>query len=90
VGGILVDSTPGEPNDELSTKMALSYEADGYTPDRVSHLADVVERGDVLTIILFGTIRGKSHSKYPDKDPYQLIVKNMMTTMKLMEDEGEK
>jgi hypothetical protein len=87
VGGIIVDSAPEDPSDDLSTKMALAYEADTYTRDILSPLADIVDRGEVLTIILVGITQGKSHPKYWDKNPYDLIVKNMMTTMSLMEDE---
>jgi hypothetical protein len=64
VGGIIVDSAPEDPSDDLSTKMALAYEADTYTRDILSPLADIVDRGEVLTIILVGITQGKSHPKY--------------------------
>jgi hypothetical protein len=65
----------------------LAYEADVYTPDGLSHSVDLVSRDDLPTMILVGISHGKKNTKYPNESPLSLTVKNMITTMKLMEDE---
>jgi hypothetical protein len=87
VGGIIVDSAPDAPSDELASRMMLAYEADVYVRETFSPAIDAVEWDDVPTMILVGVTRGKKNAKYPDEDPILLTVKNMVTTMKLMEDE---
>jgi hypothetical protein len=88
IGGIVVGGSPSDPSDELASKMMTAYEADLYVTDSLRGVVDRIEEDEVTTLALFGIIRGKTHPKYSDLDPYALVVKNMMTTIRLLEDDG--
>ncbi|GAB0174639.1 MAG: hypothetical protein HHAS10_05180 [Candidatus Altimarinota bacterium] len=89
LGGILVSQAPENPPLELHEKMMLAYEADIYTESNVFPALEVLSSDEVPTMILAGITRGKTHAKYPSIDPIDFTIKNLMTTLELLEDSDE-
>jgi hypothetical protein len=85
VGGIVVERTPNDP--ELNTDLMMTYEADVYIEDSLD-AAYTVTSGDLVpALILCGIIEGKT-SKNDSGTPEQMAIRNMLTTIRLTEDEG--
>jgi len=85
VGGIVVDKTPNDP--ELNTDLMMTYEADVYIEDSLD-AAYTVTSGDLVpALIICGIMEGKA-SKNDSGTPEQMTIRNMLTTIRLTEDEG--
>ncbi len=87
LGGIVVDDAPKDPSEDLTPKMMLAYEGDIYVEDGLSQAIEIVEKEEIPTVILCGIIKWKDHTKHKNVDPYELAVRNILTTCKLIEDE---
>lgn len=87
VGGIVVDQAPEVPSDELSGKMMLAYEGDVYAREILAWSVDAVIREENPTLILVGIAHGKKNSRYPDTAGDVLTARNILTTIRLMEEE---
>ena len=84
VGGIVVEKTPNNP--ELNTDLMMTYEADVYIEDSLD-AAYTVTSGDLVpALIICGIIEGKA-SKNESGTPEQMTIRNMLTTIRLTEDE---
>jgi hypothetical protein len=84
LGGIVVEKTPNDP--ELNTDLMRTYEADIYIEDSLD-AAYTVTSGDLVpALILCGIIEGKV-SKSDSGTPEQMTIRNMLTTIRLTEDE---
>ena len=85
VGGIVVEKTPNDP--EINTDLMMTYEADIY----IEHSLDAaytVTSGDLVpALIICGIVEGKA-SKNESGTPEQMAIRNMLTTIRLTEDEG--
>ncbi len=85
VGGIVVERTPNDP--EINTDLMMAYEADIY----IEHSLDaayIVTSGDLVpALIICGIVEGKA-SKNESGTPEQMAIRNMLTTIRLTEDEG--
>lgn len=87
VGGIVVDMAPEAPSDDLAGKMMLAYEADVYVREILAWSVDAVIREENPTLILVGIAHGKKNSRYPDTAGDVLTARNILTTIRLMEEE---
>lgn len=87
VGGIVVDSAPASPSDDLMGKMMLAYEWDVYIEPSLVSAYDAVIEEQTPSVILVGIMQGKAHQKYADATPLDLAAKNIVTTIRLMEEE---
>ena len=67
----------------------LAYEGDVYVPSDVFPALDALTSDEIPTMILAGIISGKKHSKYGEIDGETLALKNIMTTISLLEDEAD-
>ncbi len=85
VGGIVVERTPNDP--AINTGLMMTYEADIY----IEHSLDAaytVTSGDLVpALIICGIVEGKA-SKNESGTPEQMAIRNMLTTIRLTEDEG--
>lgn len=85
LGGIVVEKTPNDP--ELNTDLMRTYEADIYIEDSLD-AAYTVTSGDLVpALILCGIVEGKA-SKNDSGTREQMTIRNMLTTIRLTEDEG--
>ncbi len=89
VGGILVHGSPENPNDALMTKMMLAYEADAYITASLTESLVPRETDDASKIVIAGIIRGKTHAEKSHQNPIEFTARNMVTAMKLLQDEEE-
>ena len=87
VWGIIVDEAPIDPSDDLMGKMMLAYEWDIYVSENSTIALDAVIDDQVPSLILAGIVRGKAHPKHEGMNPYDLVAKNIITTIRLMEEE---
>jgi hypothetical protein len=82
----VVEKTPNDP--ELNTDLMRTYEADIYIEDSLD-AAYTVTSGDLVpALILCGIIEGKA-SKNDSGTREQMTIRNMLTTIRLTEDEGD-
>ena len=89
IGGILIDEAPNTANDELMTKMMFAYEGDVYTSASLGVSLDVLEKEIIPTAIIAGIVHGKAHPKNSQLNPLEFTARNMVTTIRLMEDKEE-
>lgn len=87
IWGIVVDEAPVDPSDELMGKMMLAYEGDVYVSENSTIALDAVIDDQVPSLILAGIVRGKAHPKHEGMNPQDLAAKNMIMTIRLMEEE---
>ena len=87
VWGIIVDEAPESPSDDLMGKMMLAYEWDVYVSENSTIALDAVIDDQVPSLILAGIVRGKAHPKHEGMNPQDLAAKNMVTTIRLLEEE---
>ena len=87
IGGIAVHSTPTSLSDDLMGKMMLAYEGDVYLSESLDTVVSAVESDIIPAMILTGIIRGKKNSRYPSDIPETLTAKNIITTIRLMEED---
>ena len=87
VGGIVVDGAPTDPNADLMGKMMLAYEWDVYTGEILGTALDAVMDDQIPSLILVGIAKGKAHPKYEWDNPDDLTARNIVTTIRLMEEE---
>jgi hypothetical protein len=84
VGGIVVERTPNDP--AINTDLMMAYEADIYLTDSLD-AAYIVTSGDLVpALIICGIVEGKM-SKNESGTPEQMAIRNMLTTIRLTEDE---
>jgi hypothetical protein len=88
VGGIIVQNAPEKMNDELMTKLMLAYEADIYTPSDIQGSIEMVQDENIPSIILCGTVEGKIGKYQGTMTPVDFVIRNMITTIRLLEDEA--
>ncbi len=81
---IVVDHTPH--NEDLNTELMMTYEADVYITDSLDSAYEVTAGDLVPALILCGIIEWKK-SKNESGTPEQMTVRNMLTTIRLTEDE---
>ena len=84
VGGIIVENTPNDA--ELSGKLMTVYEADVYNENSTAEIVDIMTENLVPTIFLVGIVNGKIGKK-SDENPYKIVAENMLTTIRLLNDE---
>lgn len=82
-----MENAPLNPNEDSIEKMMLAYEADAYVTDSLESSLKIVEEDETVTLIVSGIVNGKTHSKHPNLDPYEVTARNMMTTFRLLEEE---
>ena len=87
IGGIVVSGVPEKRNEDTNGKLMLAYEADVYSSDDLSWALDIASLDTISTLILAGVVRGKEHPKHRGENPYTLVARDMLTTMRLMEEE---
>ena len=87
VGGIVVDRAPQDPSSDTMSKMMLVYEGDVYTGDILGTALDAVITDQVPSLILVGIVQGKVHPKYEGDNALDLVARNIVTTIRLMEEE---
>lgn len=83
--GILVSGSRKDPSLEFHEKLMFAYEADIYTTDDVFPALEVLSSDEVPTLILSWIIAWKHHAKYPQVNPIEFTLKNIMTTIELLE-----
>lgn len=88
VGGIIVQNAPEKMNDELMTKLMLVYEADIYAPSDIQGSIEMVQDENIPSIILCGTVEGKVGKYQWTTPPVDFVIRNMITTIRLLEDEA--
>jgi hypothetical protein len=84
VGGIVVDRTPHD--EDINTDLMMTYEADIYVEDSLDSAYEVTSGDLVPALILCGIIEWKK-SKNESWTPEQMAVRNMITTIRLTEEE---
>jgi hypothetical protein len=84
VGGIIVENTPNDA--EISGKLMTVYEADVYNENSTAEIVDIMTENLVPTIFLVGIVNGKIGKK-SDENPYKIVAENMLTTIRLLNDE---
>ena len=84
VGGIIVENTPNDA--ELSGKLMTVYEADVYNENSTAEIVEIMTENLVPTIFLVGIVNGKIGKK-SDENPYKIVAENMLTTIRLLNDE---
>lgn len=85
VGGIVVERTPNDP--EINTGLMMTYEADIYIEHSLDAAYTVTSGDRVPALIICGIVEGKA-SKNESGTPEQMAIRNMLTTIRLTEDEG--
>lgn len=75
-------------NDELMTKLMMAYEADIYTPSDIQGSIEMVQDENIPSIILCGTVEGKIGKHQGTMTPVDFVIRNMITTIRLLEDEA--
>lgn len=86
VGWIVVDHTPED--ETLNTELMMTYEADIYVTDSLDPAYEVTAWDLVPALILCGIVEWKK-SKNESGTPEQMTVRNMLTTIRLTEDESD-
>lgn len=84
VGGIIVENTPNDA--EISGKLMTVYEADVYNENSTAEIVDIMTENLVPTIFLVGIVNGKIGKK-SDENPYKIVAENMLTAIRLLNDE---
>ena len=84
VGGIIVENTPNDA--EISGKLMTVYEADVYNENSTAEIVEIMTENIVPTIFLVGIVNGKIGKK-SDENPYKIVAENMLTTIRLLNDE---
>ena len=84
VGGIIVENTPNDA--EISGKLMTVYEADVYNENSTAEIVEIMTENLVPTIFLVGIVNGKIGKK-SDENPYKIVAENMLTTIRLLNDE---
>ena len=86
VGGIVTDKVPHD--EKLNTALMMTYEADVYIEDSLDAAYEVTNGDLVPALILCGIIEGKKW-KNESGSPEQITVRNMLSTIRLTEDDEE-
>lgn len=81
---IVVDRTPHD--EELNTELMMTYEADIYVEDPLDPAYEVTAWDLVPALILCGIVEWKK-SKNESGTPEQMTVRNMLTTIRLTEED---
>lgn len=82
IGGIVVDGAP--PDSELNTALMTTYEADIYIKESLDAAYAVASSDEVPSVILLGVLEWKVGVS--SDTPIQQIARNMITTIRLMEE----
>ena len=84
VGWIVVDRVPQD--DSLNTALMMTYEGDIYVPDSLDSAYTITLWDLVPALILCGITEWKK-GKNDQGTPEQITIRNMISTIRLMEDE---
>lgn len=84
IGGIIVGNTPSDADAE---KLLMAYEADIYSEKNFSEIAKLTKNELVPTITIIGIENGKLGTRHALRDPFHLVAENIMTTIRLLNDE---
>lgn len=84
IGGIIVGNTPSDADAE---KLIMTYEADIYSEKNFSEIATIAKNNLIPTLVLVGVKIGKKSTRHTLRDPFHLVAENMMTTIRLLNDE---
>lgn len=87
VGGIVVQDTPKVISDELATKLMLAYEADLYVTNSLRKSLEIAQDEGIPSLILCGITTGKPAKNQGNTSAIDFTVKNMITTIRLLEEE---
>lgn len=86
IGGIVTDRVPC--NDTINTALMMTYEADIYLENSLDAAYEVTRGDDIPALILCGIVEGKKW-KNESGTPEQMAVRNMISTIRLTEDDEE-
>ncbi len=89
VGGIVVQDTPKNISDELATKLMMAYEADIYVSNSLRKSLEIAQDEGIPSLILCGVTTGKSAKNQGSTSSIDFTVKNMITTIRLLEEESD-
>lgn len=84
IGWIAVGDVPSDADAE---KLLITYEADIYSEKNFSEMTNILENNIIPTLSIFGIIQGKIATRHAGKNPLHLVAENMMTTIRLVNDE---
>lgn len=83
IGGIVVGNTPD--NQDIIPNLMHTYEADAYVSQSLEDVYEMAQQDILSVIIMVGIVSGKSN-QHGTGTPMQQVVKNIITTIRLMED----
>lgn len=86
VWGMVTDKTPHD--ERINTALMMTYEADIYIEDSLDAAYEVTSGDLVPALILCGIVEGKQW-KNDQWTPEQMAVRNILTTIRLTEDDEE-
>ena len=89
VGGIVVQDTPKVISDELATKLMPTYEADLYVTNSLRKSLEIAQDEGIPSLILCGITTGKIAKNQGNTSAIDFTVKNMITTIRLLEEDSE-
>ncbi len=87
IGGIVLDKVERSLLEEAPDRLMAAYEADVYVSDTLDAGFTLAGTSSLPTVLLAGVIEWKP-SKNIVLDPFVHTVRNMITTIRLLEDEG--
>jgi len=86
VGGIVVADTSSTLLTEAPEKLMTAYEADVYIGETLTDAYELAKNSPIPTTILCGIIEGKD-SQHRKAEPMMHVIGNMITTIRLLEDD---
>lgn len=86
IGGIVTDRVPR--SDRINTALMMTYEADIYIEESLDASYEVTRGDDIPALILCGIVEGKKW-KNESGTPEQIAVRNIISTIRLTEDDTE-
>lgn len=83
IGGIIVENTPPDADAE---KIMSVYEADAYLTESQQSIVEIIEENLIPTLFVVGIVSGKI-GKFTTENPYHQVATNIMTTIRLVNNE---
>lgn len=84
VGGIVVENTPN--TDEINEKLMAVYEADVYSEKSLAEVHAIIAEDAIPTLFITGIVQWKANAR-SNKSAEVQVAENMMTTIRLINDE---
>lgn len=84
IGGIAVQNVPNNP--EINEKLMSVYSADVYVENSLSDSYNLIENSTIPTLLLVSIIDGKKSSQN-NKNPNIFLAQNLLTTIRLLQDD---